>query len=48
MAVITGKGGGRSKAQDQVRGMENAYIAKDDIEHGHGNVVPLWAFGLLY
>lgn len=40
--------GGRSKAQDQIRGLENAYIAKDDIEYGHGNVVPLWAFGLLY
>ena len=40
--------GGRSKAQDQIRGMERAYIVKDDIEHGHGNVVPLWAFGLLY
>ena len=40
--------GGRSKAQDQIRGLENAYIVKDDIEHGHGNIVPLWAFGLLY
>jgi len=40
--------GGRSKAQDQIRNMEHAYIVKDDIEHGHGNVVPLWAFGLLY
>lgn len=40
--------GGRSKAQDQIRGLERAFIVKDDIEHGHGNVVPLWAFGLMY
>lgn len=40
--------GGRSKTQEQISDMENAFIAKDDIEHGHGNVVPLWAFGLLY
>ena len=40
--------GGRSKTQDQIKGMENAFIVKDDLEHGHGNVVPLWAFGLLY
>ena len=40
--------GGRSKTQDQIRGMENAFIVKDDIESGHGNVIPLWTFGLLY
>ena len=40
--------GGRSKVRDQIRGMERAYIVKDNIEYGHGNVVPLWAFGLLY
>ena len=40
--------GGKNKSQDQIRGMKDAYIVKDDIEYGHGNVVPLWAFGLLY
>lgn len=24
------------------------YVVKADIEYGHGNVVPLWAFGLNY
>ena len=45
---VTFEIGGKSKAQDQIRDMSDAYIAKDDIEYGHGNVVPLWAFGLLY
>ena len=40
--------GGKSKSKKQVDGIENAYVVKDDIEHGHGNIVPLWAFGLLY
>ena len=25
-----------------------AYIVKDDIEFGHGNIIPLWCFGLNY
>ncbi|MBQ9041519.1 MAG: AAA family ATPase [Eggerthellaceae bacterium] len=45
---LTFEVGGRSKTQEQIGGLDGAYIAKDDIEHGHGNVVPLWAFGLLY
>jgi hypothetical protein len=24
------------------------FIAKDGIDHGAGNVIPLWLFGLLY
>lgn len=40
--------GGLGKGQDQVRGAPEAYIAKDGIEYGHGNVIPLWAFGLTY
>lgn len=40
--------GGRSKGKKQVEGLPDAYIVKDDIEYGHGNVVPLWAFGLNY
>lgn len=24
------------------------YVVKDDIETGYANVLPLWAFGLLY
>ncbi len=40
--------GGRNKKQKQIRGIENAYVVKDDIEYGGLNVVPLWQFGLLY
>ncbi|MGM9833585.1 MAG: ATP-binding protein [Candidatus Limisoma sp.] len=40
--------GGRNKKQKQIRGVENAYVVKDDIEYGGLNVIPLWQFGLLY
>lgn len=40
--------GGKNKVQAQVKDVKNAYIVKDDIEHGFKEVVPLWAFGLLY
>ena len=40
--------GGKSKAQRQVKNTENAFVVKDDIEYGHQNVVPLWAFGMSY
>lgn len=40
--------GGKNKKQKQIQGVDNAYIVKDDIEYGHLNVVPLWAFGFLY
>ncbi|WP_322155831.1 ATP-binding protein [Paratractidigestivibacter sp.] len=40
--------GGKSKTQDQLKDVERGYVVKDDIEYGHGNVVPLWAFGLTY
>lgn len=40
--------GGRSKGRDQLKGVERGFVVKDDIERGFGNVLPLWAFGLLY
>ena len=40
--------GGRKKGQRQIEGVPNAYVVKDDIEVGMGNVVPLWCFGLNY
>lgn len=40
--------GGKNKKQKQIRGIENAFIVKDDIEYGYQNVLPLWAFGLTY
>jgi predicted AAA+ superfamily ATPase len=40
--------GGKNKKQKQIAGIENALVVKDDIEVGHGNIIPLWMFGLLY
>lgn len=40
--------GGKKKGQRQIKDVANGYVVKDDIEYGHLNVVPLWAFGLLY
>ena len=40
--------GGQGKGKKQIEGIANAYIVKDDIEIGYGNIVPLWAFGLTY
>ena len=40
--------GGRSKTTKQIAGLENAFIAADDIEVGYENKIPLWLFGFLY
>lgn len=40
--------GGRKKGQKQISEIDNGYVVKDDIETGYANVLPLWAFGLLY
>ena len=40
--------GGPNKTNKQIAGLQNAYIAKDEIETGYGNVIPLWLFGFLY
>jgi len=45
---LTFEVGGKSKNQEQIKNMKNAYIVKDDIEYGYQNVIPLWAFGLNY
>ncbi len=39
--------GGRNKQQKQLQGLEDAYIVKDGIEIGSGNIIPLWMFGFL-
>jgi predicted AAA+ superfamily ATPase len=40
--------GGKDKTQKQIAGIENAYIASDNIEYSHQNRIPLWLFGFLY
>lgn len=40
--------GGKNKKQKQLKGAENSFVVKDDIEFGYMNSIPLWQFGLLY
>jgi uncharacterized protein len=40
--------GGKSKTNEQVRGIDYAYIFADEIETGHQNRIPLWLLGFLY
>jgi predicted AAA+ superfamily ATPase len=46
--ALTFEIGGKSKPRKQIEGLENAFLVKDDIEHGSGNTIPLWLFGFLY
>lgn len=40
--------GGKNKSFSQVKGIDNALLAVDDIETGIGKKIPLWLFGFLY
>lgn len=40
--------GGANKSHKQVRGVDNAFIVRDNIEYASGNIIPLWGFGLMY
>jgi len=40
--------GGTSKRSKQIKGIDNSYLIKDDIEHGFATTIPLWLFGFLY
>jgi len=40
--------GGQNKTMEQIAGIQNGYIASDDIEYGFKNKIPLWLFGFLY
>lgn len=40
--------GGKNKTKNQLSGIENSFLVKDNIEHGHGNTIPIWHFGFLY
>lgn len=40
--------GGKSKTANQIEGIENAYLALDNISYGSGESIPLWLFGFLY
>jgi hypothetical protein len=40
--------GGKQKGNKQIYGIENSFVAADDIEYGFDNKIPLWLFGFLY
>ena len=40
--------GGKNKTRKQTTGIENAYVAADNIEYALQNKIPLWLFGFLY
>jgi hypothetical protein len=40
--------GGKNKGHEQIMGIDNAFLALDDLEYGFGNKIPLWLFGMLY
>ncbi|MHA6727040.1 ATP-binding protein [Chryseobacterium sp. A301] len=40
--------GGKNKTKKQIVNTENAYVAKDGIEIGFGNIIPVWLFGFMY
>ena len=40
--------GGSRKTFDQIKDVENSFLAVDGIEFGRGNRIPLWLFGFLY
>jgi len=45
---VTFEVGGKNKGRSQISKVENAWLALDNIEIGHGNRMPLWLFGFLY
>ena len=40
--------GGKNKTKKQIASTQNAYVAKDGIEIGFGNIIPVWLFGFMY
>jgi uncharacterized protein len=45
---ITIEVGGKSKDGAQIKNIQDAWLALDNIETGHGNRIPLWLFGFIY
>ena len=48
IAPYTFEVGGKGKGKKQIENVKYGIIVKDDIETGHGIVIPLWTFGLNY
>lgn len=48
IAPYTFEIGGSKKGARQIENIPNGIIVRDDIETGHGIVIPLWHFGMTY
>ncbi len=46
--IYTFEIGGKNKTKKQIANIANAYVAKDNIEIGFGNIIPVWLFGFMY
>lgn len=40
--------GGKKKGKKQISEVQNGYVVRDEIEYAAGQIIPLWAFGLMY
>jgi len=40
--------GGKNKNTSQIKSLDDAFLAMDDVESGFANSIPLWLFGFLY
>lgn len=40
--------GGKNKPTKQIKGIENSFVVRDDIEIGSLNIIPLYLFGFMY
>ena len=40
--------GGRKKGKKQIQDIPDSFVVRDDIEYAVDNIIPLWAFGLMY
>lgn len=40
--------GGKKKGKKQISEVQNGYVVRDEIEYAVQQIIPLWAFGLMY
>ena len=40
--------GGKKKGKKQISEIQNGYVVRDEIEYATQQIIPLWAFGLMY
>ncbi len=40
--------GGKTKKEEQIKKVKNAFLALDEIDSAYQKRIPLWFFGVLY